>query len=218
MASLIMTGSIKKVLSEEGFGFIETKEGDVFFHKSEYPGFTTAKKGELVRFAVTDTPKGKAACNVTTQSSIITRLADSFTFTRAGEPKHGKVIRRERVESQWYTDPNKAREKIKEIAKQAGCNAVLNLECKKTTIQKHYNYFGSIHNYTADICLVVEDVIVDADKANALQLAADVEINNVNEQIEKVMNDGEDEVTGISSGLLLTILSVAGFIAFMMVS
>lgn len=209
----IVIGCIKKILRQEGFGFIETKEGDVFFHKSEYPGFTKAKKGELVEFAVTDTPKGKAACNVLSQSSVITRLADTFIVTKASEPKQGKIIRCERVESQWYTDPNKAKEKIKEIAKLAGCNAVLNLECTKTTIQKGYNYFGSIHKFTADICLVVEDVAVCINKQQALQRAADTEISNVNELINRIIGDDEDKSTA-SSSWLMNVICIASCVGF----
>lgn len=64
-----MTGTIKSLIAEKGFGFITPAEGgkDVFFHTSEVVGmqFTDLKIGDMVSFELTDSPKGPKASQVT---------------------------------------------------------------------------------------------------------------------------------------------------------
>jgi len=62
-----MQGTIKK-LTDKNFGFI-TPDGestDVFFHASALSGvdFADLREGDAVTFDITDSPKGKAAANV----------------------------------------------------------------------------------------------------------------------------------------------------------
>ncbi len=64
-----MTGTIKKLVSDKGFGFI-TAEGlakDLFFHSNSLSGvaFTDLREGDAVSFDTEETPKGPAAVNVT---------------------------------------------------------------------------------------------------------------------------------------------------------
>ena len=63
-----MTGTIKKLISDKGFGFI-TAEGlgkDLFFHSNSLSGvqFTELHEGDAVSFDTEQTPKGPAAVNV----------------------------------------------------------------------------------------------------------------------------------------------------------
>ena len=63
-----MTGTIKTLISEKGFGFI-TREGeskDLFFHTKDVVGvtFDELKVGDVVSFEVVDTEKGQAAVKV----------------------------------------------------------------------------------------------------------------------------------------------------------
>lgn len=63
-----MTGTIKTILREKGFGFI-SREGeakDLFFHSKELKGVAMdeLKEGDTVSFEVVDGPKGPAATNV----------------------------------------------------------------------------------------------------------------------------------------------------------
>jgi cold shock CspA family protein len=122
------------VLIEEGFGFIETKEiGDVFFHKSQYAGFKKARKGESVTCEVNETAKGKAATNIATNDmTAVTRVKEGFIMARAGEPKSGRVIKRVRIQSNYFIAPYDAREHLKDLAINAGCNAVLKIEIPTT--------------------------------------------------------------------------------------
>ena len=63
-----MTGTIKKLVSDKGFGFI-TAEGlakDLFFHSNSLSGvaFADLIEGDAVSFDTEETPKGPAAVNV----------------------------------------------------------------------------------------------------------------------------------------------------------
>ena len=62
------TGTIKKLVSDRGFGFI-TREGeskDLFFHSKELQGveFADLREGDKVQFEVGESPKGPNAVNV----------------------------------------------------------------------------------------------------------------------------------------------------------
>jgi len=63
-----MTGTIKKLVSDKGFGFIavEGMEKDLFFHSKALVDvqFTELNEGDTVSFEVEDSPKGKNAVNV----------------------------------------------------------------------------------------------------------------------------------------------------------
>ena len=63
-----MTGTIKKVVKDKGFGFITPDDGgeDLFAHFSaiQMNGFKTLKEGQKVQFEVTQGPKGKQASNI----------------------------------------------------------------------------------------------------------------------------------------------------------
>jgi len=63
-----MKGTIKKMITEKGFGFI-TGEGlakDLFFHSNSLVGvgFTDLREGDAVTFETEDSPKGPSAINV----------------------------------------------------------------------------------------------------------------------------------------------------------
>ena len=56
-------GTIKKVLADKGFGFIEGERGDLFFHHSEVEGSTieTLQIGQRVDYVEGRGPKGPRA-------------------------------------------------------------------------------------------------------------------------------------------------------------
>lgn len=64
-----MTGTIKTLVRDRGFGFIarEGETKDLFFHSKELSGvvFEELKEGDVVSFEVVDGEKGPAAVNVT---------------------------------------------------------------------------------------------------------------------------------------------------------
>jgi CspA family cold shock protein len=60
-------GSIKKIVSDRGFGFISSDTGDVFFHVSSLPegtDFDSLREGQLVEFETEQGPKGPRATSV----------------------------------------------------------------------------------------------------------------------------------------------------------
>ncbi len=61
-------GTIKKLVSERGFGFIsrEGNDKDLFFHSKELQGvtFEELKEGDKVQFEVSESPKGPNAVKV----------------------------------------------------------------------------------------------------------------------------------------------------------
>jgi cold shock protein len=64
----VATGTVKKVISDRGFGFIAAEDGkEYFFHRSGLQGsldFDRLVGGEKVSFDVESSPKGPRATNV----------------------------------------------------------------------------------------------------------------------------------------------------------
>jgi len=59
-------GTIKKLISDKGFGFIEGERGELFFHHSSVEGtsFESLSEGQAVTFDEGRGPKGPRAENV----------------------------------------------------------------------------------------------------------------------------------------------------------
>jgi len=61
-------GTIKKLVTDKGFGFIsyDDSDKDLFFHSNELQDiqFTDLKEGDKVTFEVAESPKGLNATNV----------------------------------------------------------------------------------------------------------------------------------------------------------
>ena len=59
-------GTIKKLISDKGFGFIEGERGDIFFHMSAVEGtsFEALSIGQQVEYEEGSGPKGPRAENV----------------------------------------------------------------------------------------------------------------------------------------------------------
>jgi len=60
------TGTIKKLVADKGFGFIEGERGELFFHSSavENVGFAELREGQSVEYSEGQGPKGPRAENV----------------------------------------------------------------------------------------------------------------------------------------------------------
>jgi CspA family cold shock protein len=60
-------GTIKKLVADRGFGFINSEQGDIFFHLSSLQGeavFEDLKEGQVVDFETEQGPKGPRAISV----------------------------------------------------------------------------------------------------------------------------------------------------------
>lgn len=60
-------GTIKKLVSDRGFGFIAGEKGEVFFHHSAVKGtgFEALHEGQTVEYEEESGPKGPRATSVT---------------------------------------------------------------------------------------------------------------------------------------------------------
>lgn len=59
------SGTIKKLVSDRGFGFISAEDGkDYFFHRDAADSFDSLRGGESVTFDVEPSPKGPRANHV----------------------------------------------------------------------------------------------------------------------------------------------------------
>ena len=61
------TGTIKKLVRERGFGFIQAQDGvELFFHRSAFPGgeFDALTEGQSVEFDVEKGDKGPRAAHM----------------------------------------------------------------------------------------------------------------------------------------------------------
>ena len=56
-------GTIKKLVSDKGFGFIEGERGELFFHHSSVEGesFESLREGQAVEYTEGSGPKGPRA-------------------------------------------------------------------------------------------------------------------------------------------------------------
>ena len=59
-------GTIKKLIQNRGFGFIEGESGEIFFHSTAVEGgaFDSLSEGQRVEFTEGEGPKGPRAENV----------------------------------------------------------------------------------------------------------------------------------------------------------
>ena len=59
-------GKIKKIVSDRGFGFIDSDQGDLFFHHTEVKegSFDHLQEGDLVEFSIGSGKKGPCATAV----------------------------------------------------------------------------------------------------------------------------------------------------------
>jgi CspA family cold shock protein len=65
-SQIVPQGKIKRIVSDRGFGFIESPEGDLFFHHSEVKegSFDHLQEGDRVDFTVGTGKKGPCATDV----------------------------------------------------------------------------------------------------------------------------------------------------------
>ena len=59
-------GKIKKLVADRGFGFIETEQGDIFFHLSSVNNadFESLVEGQEVEYEIEQDPKGPRASSI----------------------------------------------------------------------------------------------------------------------------------------------------------
>ena len=138
-----MRGTIKKFLSERGYGFIEVKdeEKDIFFHVSSFPVTSIPASGQNIEFTVTESHKGKEATNM----RVIDNMGDgSNLFIEEGPipPIQSKQI----AKSRSLNELEGVGPKYQELLRASGFNFVKELVdetpsalLKKLNIANHKN-------------------------------------------------------------------------------
>lgn len=206
-------GQISNVLNDKGFGFIKSDMGSVFFHRSACDAWEKLKHGMAVFFKVVDTPKGKAAENVTIADQVtVEQVAKGFIWREDAAPKRGEVKLKGRVHTNYFQAPRDAKNHLRELATSANCNAVLNAEFGRTSIQVGYNYYRTYHYFTGDIALVTETASVLKQNAEVTQHKCNDAIVAAKQGIESVMLEREQSSAPKGSSGVLKWVVAAGFL------
>ena len=70
----MISGRIKKVIPDRGFGFVRAEDGnEVFFHRTEVTtvDFDSLEEGDHVTFEIVDSPKGPRARNMSRMAAAV---------------------------------------------------------------------------------------------------------------------------------------------------
>lgn len=166
-----MIGTIKAVIYDKGFGFIECEQlgMDVFFHKSVCESFKRLTKGQSVEFDYVAEKRGLRATHLapTKTSEKITPL-NKFVMVKTGTPSDIRsVTGSTRIQSDWCSSPDEARASIKRQAIAMGCNVITFLEYdrKTETLDKYTGYKGTVHQYRGMALIGMRSEIVPFNEA-----------------------------------------------------
>ena len=156
-----MTGTIKSIWPDRGYGFIrlEGRAGDAFFHKDECTWFGSMSAKDRVQFELTRTAKGLVAKAVqrflpVDNVQVFAPHQHVFVMTREASPKRGQVSKRVHRTSRCHKSPAAARAELKELAMAYGYNAVLNLRSQRMSVEVGPNYYQTQHQYSGDLAVI----------------------------------------------------------------
>lgn len=165
-----MKGKVVSYVRNKKFGFVNGDDGESYFlHFSTLLNKADENKlikGVVIEFDPTPSPKGLAAKKVKVPEVFFKDQLVSFFTSKNNQPKHGKVELRNTINTRFFKDPNKGREHITKLAKEAGYNAILNLGFEKNTFADgNYNY--TVHAFKGDFALVTEKIPCDTKEQEA---------------------------------------------------
>lgn len=160
-----MKGTVISYISAKKYGFITGEDGESYFlHVSSLlDKANEAKliKGIIVEFDPTPTPKGMSAKKVHVPEVYLKKTINSFIMTKQSKPKYGQVEIQRTIHTMFFKDPNAARANIKRLARQAGCNAILNLRVEKATFSEG-NYKYTMHAFSGNFAIVTDEKTCDS--------------------------------------------------------
>lgn len=95
-----------------------------------------------------------------------------------------------------------------DVAKQARGNMLLNLSLERRTIEKAYNYYGTVHSYKGEIAIVVEDIQVESFRASSMQTEADLKIAQASAHFDAFVEDDyvEEKDSSPSAGIAFLVM------------
>ncbi|QDE30138.1 cold-shock protein [Shewanella polaris] len=156
-----MKGIVVAYISSKKYGFINGEDGESYFlhfsslldKSSEYKLI----KGAVVEFDPIPTPKGLAAKDVCIQETYVKKKMVEFFITKQKIPKGLNVEASHPISTHFFKDPSEGREYIKQLAIEAGANAILGIEFEKNTFSEG-NYKYTVHAFKGDFAFVSENV------------------------------------------------------------
>ncbi len=168
----MMTGKVKSSSDEKRYGFILGDDKiTYFFHYNDFmQSKDNVKIGNLVRFASKPTPKGMKAVEI----SIIENQFPYYEFgkeliiCKTMEPKYNKVLFLSGVFEASARDINKPLEMLKSKAKEFGCNAILCLEYRRTSVTDDGNYYYSWHTNIGRLALIGKEEFTDNEEKSEM--------------------------------------------------
>jgi hypothetical protein len=93
-----------------------------------------------------------ASCIVVPEVFFTTELVDFF-MTKNSNPKFGQIEKKYTLRTRFIKNPNFAKEFIKQLAIDSGCNAILNLTNETDTFSAG-NYQYTVHAFKGDFAIV----------------------------------------------------------------
>jgi len=154
-------GKIISYIAAKKFGFIDGEDGESYFlHVTSLIDSDNEEKlvkDVVVEFEPTPTPKGLAAKQVHVPEVFFKKQLVKFFTAKSHQPKYGMVAARQPFATRFFADANEGRRHIKQLAVEAGCNAILNTTFKKMTSKNSDGEEITMHSFSGDFALVTEN-------------------------------------------------------------
>jgi cold shock CspA family protein len=212
-------GKVVSYISQKKYGFITGEDDESYFlHSSSLLDKANEKKllkGVIVEFDPTPTPKGMSAKKVHVPNVYFKKSLVDFFITKSSQPKFGCVEKSHSIETQFFKDPNEGREHIKKLAKETGCNSILNLSFEKNTFSSG-NYQYTVHAFNGDFALVTESIPcaieqISKDSVNKLQLLIS-EFDNKFKRVQEIEREARREQLESDYTALIVFIGIMFFV------
>lgn len=156
-----MKGKIISYIAAKKFGFIDGEDGESYFlHVTSLIDPNNEDKlvkDVVVEFEPTPTPKGLAAKQVHVPEVFFKKQLVKFFTAKSNQPKYGMVAARQSFATRFFEDANEGRRHIKQLAVEAGCNAILNTTFEKIVRKNSTGEEVTMHSFKGDFALVTEN-------------------------------------------------------------
>lgn len=148
-------------LANKKYGFITGEDGESYFlHLSGLLNRSDEfklVKNVVVEFDPIPTAKGLEAKKVRIPTVYFKKQEIKFFTSKSKDPRHGVVEKRHTISTRFIKDFNEARKYIETLAKETGCNAILDLSFEKETFSDD-NYKYTVHAFKGDFAIVTDRV------------------------------------------------------------
>jgi cold shock CspA family protein len=190
-----MKGRVASYISNKKYGFITGEDGESYFlHYSNLSNKnheSRLSRGVVVNFEPTPVPKGLSASCVDVPEVFFTTELVDFFMTKNSNPKFGQIEKKYTLRTRFIQNPNSAREFIKYLAIDSGCNAILNLTYETDTFSEG-NYQYTVFAFQGDFAVVTTKTPC-ASKQQAIDSLKTIE-NTLSEFDEKFLKIEENEI------------------------